>query len=88
MRPVPHPMQFTDGSSSSTTNRPLRGGPIPVSEADLPFYAAIVGRPTTSDDHAAMLVASVAQGLEAREYAERGGRVRAFFRDLLRSRRA
>jgi hypothetical protein len=39
-----------------STVRPLRGGPIPVSEADLPFYAAIVGRPPTADDRTAVFV--------------------------------
>lgn len=36
--------------------RPLRGGPIPVSEDDLPFYAALVGRPPNADDRTAVLL--------------------------------
>jgi hypothetical protein len=36
--------------------RPLRGGPIPVSEDDLPFYAAIVGRAPNADDRRAVLL--------------------------------
>ena len=38
--------------------RPLRGGPIPVSEDDLPFYAALVGRATNADDRMAVLLSS------------------------------
>jgi hypothetical protein len=36
--------------------RPLRGGPIPVSEDDLPFYAALVGRAPNADDRTAVLL--------------------------------
>jgi hypothetical protein len=38
--------------------RPLRGGPIPVTEDDLPFYAALVGRATNADDRTAVLLSS------------------------------
>jgi hypothetical protein len=73
-------MKFPGRRPSSTAaapppkaSRPLRGGPIPVSEADLPFYAAIVGRPPTADDRTAVFVS----GFELTEEPDVGtGRLR------------
>ena len=50
------PGRRTTSDAQGTHNRPLRGGPIPVTEDDLPFYAALVGRAPTADDRTAVLL--------------------------------
>jgi hypothetical protein len=50
------PGRRTTTDSPPRPNRPLRGGPIPVTEDDLPFYAALIGRPTNADDRTAVLL--------------------------------
>jgi hypothetical protein len=50
------PGRRTTSDASPKLPRPLRGGPIPVSEDDLPFYAALVGRAPNADDRTAVLL--------------------------------
>jgi hypothetical protein len=50
------PGRRTTSDACPKLPRPLRGGPIPVSEDDLPFYAALVGRAPNADDRMAVLL--------------------------------
>jgi hypothetical protein len=48
----------TSDAHSPKLPRPLRGGPIPVSEDDLPFYAALVGVGGSADDRTAVFLSN------------------------------
>jgi hypothetical protein len=81
----------TSGTIPPAANRPLRGGPIPVTEDDLPFYAALVGRPTTADDRRAVLLSGFELGTddeagetnERRDARQGWGRVAGRVREML-----
>jgi hypothetical protein len=64
------PGRRTTSDAHPKLARPLRGGPIPVSEDDLPFYAALVGRPTNADDRRVVLLS----GFELNEDERVAGR--------------
>jgi hypothetical protein len=80
----------TSGTIPPRTNRPIRGGPIPVTEDDLPFYAALVGRPTNADDRTAVLLSGFGMTEEesaphSRRWRRMAGRMREVLAFLRRA---